>query len=124
MLAVVSVGATAASDCCWCDKATTTLATQTTGSNNKNYKLVFSDEFNEPGRDFENGKDDKWTGLTVGDTSNHGSAFYLPDQATVQTDPAYPEVSALRILTVKLPTPRLVRIQHVVHASCNERFAG
>ena len=98
MLAVASIGASAA-DCCWCDKATPAKAEVTFGTDKAPYELVFSDEFDEGGRDFANGKDSKWTALNIGDTSNLGAAFYLPQQATVVNDPLFKDVSALRILT-------------------------
>jgi len=60
--------------------------------------LVFSDEFNEVGRRFENGEDAKWTALEVGDTSNNGAAFYLPEQATVVKDEEF-SATSLQILT-------------------------
>lgn len=88
-----------AADCCWCDKSTPASAEVITGSDSKAYHLVFSDEFNEGGREFSNGKDSKWTALEIGDTSNLGAAFYLPSQAEVVDDPVYTDVSALRILT-------------------------
>ena len=71
----------AASDCCWCDPTTPSDGTTTVGSDGDNYKLVFSDEFSDSDREFANGKDAKWTALNVGDTSNKGMAFYLPEQA-------------------------------------------
>lgn len=100
LFALMGLAPALAADCCWCDKATTAADLSTTGTDHQQYDLVFSDEFNEKGRNFENGKDSKWTGLTVGDTSNHGAAFYLPEQATVATDPLFPDVSALLITTV------------------------
>lgn len=84
--------------CCWCDPDTPSDAQTTVGSDKLTYKLVFSDEFDQTDRNFANGNDAKWTALNVGDTSNKGTAFYLPEQATVQTDADY-GVTALRILT-------------------------
>jgi hypothetical protein len=46
----------------------------------------YADEFNVPGRNFANGHDTKWTALNIGDTSNKGTAFYLPEQASVAVD--------------------------------------
>ena len=88
MLSLVFVAPTASatSKCCWCDDATPEAATTITGSDDKKYELIFSDEFNTPGREFGNGKDAKWTALEIGDTSNKGAAFYLPSQATIATD--------------------------------------
>ena len=66
---------------------------------------VFSDEFNTPDRNFANGFDTKWTALNIGDTSNKGSAFYLPEQATIaiDTNVTGEKVSALLISTIKSP---------------------
>jgi beta-glucanase (GH16 family) len=101
MLSLVFVAPTASSTskCCWCDDATPDAATTITGSDDKKYDLIFSDEFNTPGREFANGKDAKWTALEIGDTSNKGAAFYLPEQATIATD-TVDGVSALLISTV------------------------
>ena len=41
-----------------------------------NYQLVFSDEFNEDGRTFENGADARWTALEKPDSSNGPLAYY------------------------------------------------
>ncbi|KAL1521465.1 hypothetical protein AB1Y20_021127 [Prymnesium parvum] len=93
----------AAHDCCWCDKNTPESEMTTVGRDKATYDLVFSDEFNEEGRDFANGKDTKWTALKIGDTSNHGAAFYLPEQAKVGTDPNFTDISALVITTANKP---------------------
>jgi len=95
----VTVTASSGDKCCWCDKATPSSAATTVGSDSQTYELVFSDEFDAKGRDFANGNDAKWTALNIGDTSNKGAAFYLPEQAAVVNDPAFPDVSALRIIT-------------------------
>jgi len=89
--------------CCWCDPDTPKDAEAVTGSDGDDYTLVFSDEFNDPSRSFANGEDPKWTALEVGDTSNLGSAFYLPEQATVLADQNASGVVALRILTEEKP---------------------
>jgi len=99
VLVLIGLGATAASDCCWCDKATPSEAKTIKASDGLDYSLIFSDEFDTKDRDFTNGKDTKWTALNIGDTSNMGVAFYLPDQAKVANDPEFPAVSALRIET-------------------------
>jgi len=96
-LASFAIGVKAKKDCCWCDDDTP--AATIVGSDSQVYSLVFSDEFNSGGRNFANGKDTKWTALKVGDTSNKGAAFYLPEQAQVVRDPVFKDVSALRILT-------------------------
>jgi callose synthase len=71
------------------------------GSDAQLHQLVFSDEFNSLGRLFANGQDLKWTALNVGDTSNKGAAFYLPEQAAIAIDAnvSGPPVSALLITT-------------------------
>jgi hypothetical protein len=79
-LVVMSLGVAGAYDCCWCDKATPKDA-YTITHNKQSMQLIFSDEFNSNDRNFVNGHDTKWTALEVGDTSNQGSAFYLPEQA-------------------------------------------
>ena len=89
----------AASKCCWCDADTPKAAQSIESSDGVEHELVFSDEFNAKGRDFANGRDTKWTALEVGDTSNKGTAFYLPGQATVQTDPNETDTTALLLLT-------------------------
>ena len=82
--------------CCWCDPATPGSAERS-----QTHRLVFSDEFNRGGRNFSNGKDQKWTGLEVADTANEGNTVYLPGQATVAFDPEH-DVSALRIATERV----------------------
>nr|BEK99910.1 1,6-beta-transglycosylase [Pleurochrysis haptonemofera] len=100
-----SKGASASPDstsddkCCWCDPDTPPSAMTAIGSDSQVYQLVFSDEFNDPNRDFANGKDKKWTALDVGDTSNHGAAFFRPEQAVVMKDHNFSKISALRIRT-------------------------
>jgi len=83
-LYVAQVGAT--DECCWCDSTTPKSAYTITDSEAKAHTLVFSDEFNTPGRKFANGEDPKWTALEIGDTSNQGAAFYLPSQAMIADD--------------------------------------
>ena len=93
--------------CCWCDPKTPAEANSFVDSQKTAMKLIFSDEFEEQGRNFANGHDTKWTALNIGDTSNQGAAYYLPQQASVVTDIGDPTnatlqfkpVSALQILT-------------------------
>jgi len=104
LLLLALTGANARSqldECCWCDKDTPAAQSTFVGSDSNSYQLVFSDEFNKPGRKFSNGQDTKWTALEIGDTSNNGAAFYLPEQATIVTDnvDGSNPVSALQILT-------------------------
>ena len=95
---LVSVGVVSGYDCCWCDKDTPAAKHKIIFEKTP-MQLVFSDEFNEPGRTFANGKDSKWTALDVGDTSNQGTAFYLPNQTFIEEDPAFKGVSALVLRT-------------------------
>ena len=95
---LVSVGVVSGYDCCWCDKDTPAAKHKIIFEKTP-MQLVFSDEFNEPGRTFANGKDSKWTALDVGDTSNQGTAFYLPNQTFIKEDPAFKGVSALVLRT-------------------------
>ena len=101
LFGVVLAAVAEAKECCWCDPATPDSAKEVTGSDGKTYSLVFSDEFNEKGRKFANGEDSKWTALNVGDTSNQGTAFYLPEQTSIATDTNVTEgpVTGLLILT-------------------------
>jgi len=98
-LQVAGASAAATADCCWCDPTTPDDGKTTVGTDDLTYSLIFSDEFGDSKRGFANGDDSKWTALNIGDTSNKGMAFYLPEQATVVTDPLFPDVSSLRILT-------------------------
>jgi len=101
LLLLVSPSMASASGCCWCDENTPPAGKTMVGSNGLPYSLVFSDEFNVPGRNFANGHDTKWTALNIGDTSNKGTAFYLPEQASVAVDTnvSGAPVSALLIKT-------------------------
>ena len=95
---------TSSDTCCWCDPDTPNDKRTFVDSDSQINTLVFSDEFNDKTRNFQNGKDQKWTALEVGDTSNKGAAFYLPEQATVvqdkQASNATKPVFALRIATI------------------------
>jgi len=46
-----------------------------------NLELVFSDEFNTPGRTFGDGKDPRWTALDKNDYTNAALHYYSPDNA-------------------------------------------
>lgn len=82
--------------CCWCDPDTAQADYSIVGSDGQTYNLVFSDEFSDASRKFANGQDPKWTALNIGDTSNKGAAFYLPEQTYIAKDG---ETSALIIKT-------------------------
>ncbi|CAB9503152.1 Beta-glucan synthesis-associated protein [Seminavis robusta] len=45
------------------------------------YKLVFSDEFNLPGRSFDDGTDPRWTALDKNDYTNNAQHYYSPGNA-------------------------------------------
>ena len=96
--------------CCWCDGDTPDSASTTVGADGDKYSLIFSDEFNQKDREFANGRDSKWTALEIGDTSNKGTAFYLPEQATIAVDDAYPTVSAMLINTENASHLSLIHI--------------
>lgn len=50
----------------------------------ESYRLIFSDEFNNSKRNFEQGFDKKWTAIEHRDTSNMGKHYFSPQ--AVQTD--------------------------------------
>merc|ERR1719502_1842302 len=99
LTAAAAIAIASAADDCWIDPATPAHGMTTKSPDGKTFELIFSDEFNTPGRNFANGHDPKWTALNIGDTSNKGTAFYLPEQASIATDAAFPDVSALLITT-------------------------
>jgi beta-glucan synthesis-associated protein KRE6 len=45
------------------------------------YQLVFSDEFNLPGRSFHDGRDPRWTALDKNDYTNNAQHYYSPMNA-------------------------------------------
>lgn len=45
------------------------------------FELVFSDEFNSPGRSFDDGKDPRWTALDKNDYTNNAQHYYTPHNA-------------------------------------------
>ena len=47
----------------------------------KTFQLVFSDEFNTPGRTFEDGSDPRWTALDKNDYTNDALHYYSPQNA-------------------------------------------
>jgi len=50
------------------------------------YKLVFSDEFNTPGRTFGDGNDPRWTALDKNDYTNNALHYYSPANAFTNED--------------------------------------
>merc|ERR1719502_2226903 len=101
LTAAAAIAIASAADDCWIDPATPAHGMTTKSPDGKTFELIFSDEFNTPGRNFANGHDTKWTALNIGDTSNKGTAFYLPEQATIAVDTNITgdPVSALLITT-------------------------
>ena len=45
------------------------------------FKLVFSDEFNTPGRSFIDGTDPRWTAMDKNDYTNNALHYYAPEKA-------------------------------------------
>jgi beta-glucanase (GH16 family) len=62
-----------------------TLSPTASGTKNKSddsfYKLIFSDEFNTDGRQFQDGADPKWTALDKNDYTNGALHYYSPENA-------------------------------------------
>ena len=52
----------------------------------RNYELVFSEEFNTPGRTFEDGVDPKWTALEKNDYTNDALHYYSEKNAKTDED--------------------------------------
>ncbi|KAI2489279.1 Beta-glucan synthesis-associated protein (SKN1) [Fragilaria crotonensis] len=52
----------------------------------KTFQLVFSDEFNTPGRTFEDGSDPRWTALDKNDYTNDALHYYSPQNAVTNAD--------------------------------------
>ncbi|KAG7393602.1 hypothetical protein PHYPSEUDO_007439 [Phytophthora pseudosyringae] len=50
---------------------------------NNEYKLIFSDEFNNSKRTFEAGFDPKWTAIDIRDTTNMGQHYFLPQAVQI-----------------------------------------
>ena len=50
------------------------------------YTLVMSDEFNVPGRTFEDGADPMWTALNKNDYTNSALHYYSPENAQTDAD--------------------------------------
>jgi len=55
----------------------------TTGDN-REYKLVFSDEFERPGRTFLDGDDPRWTALDKNDYTNAALHYYSSDNVKTE----------------------------------------
>ena len=52
----------------------------------RNFQLVFSDEFNTPGRTFNDGSDPRWTALDKNDYTNDALHYYSPDNAVTDSE--------------------------------------
>jgi len=52
----------------------------------KQYDLVFSDEFNTPGRTFEDGTDPRWTALDKNDYTNDALHYYTPENVVTNQE--------------------------------------
>lgn len=87
-VAVLATGARAAKEdeCCWCDKATPSEFRRTLDSTGQEHELVFSDEFNELGRDLANGNDARWTAIDHSDYTNGSPMRYTPAAVTTVAD--------------------------------------
>lgn len=49
----------------------------------RTFELVFSDEFNQPGRDLRDGGDPRWTALDKNDYTNDALHYYSPNNAQI-----------------------------------------
>lgn len=66
----------------WIDPDTHPSAhTISSHSDNSDYKLVFSDEFNVEGRDFKDGNDPRWTAIHKNDYTNFALHYYSKELA-------------------------------------------
>lgn len=68
----------------WVDPDTPEAARSTTAltrTDKRKYELVFSDEFEEDGRTFQDGKDPRWTAIHKNDYTNLALHFYHEDNA-------------------------------------------
>jgi len=54
--------------------------------NPKTFELVFSDEFNTPGREFRDGGDPRWTALDKNDYTNDALHYYSPNNVEIDDD--------------------------------------
>ncbi len=70
----------------WVDINTPKDAFSKLSSRGQTWNLVFSDEFNVPGRNFSAGKDPVWTALDLPDGVNAALEYYSPDATTTVTD--------------------------------------
>lgn len=93
-------------ECCWCDEDTPSEARfRSDVLDGQGAELVFSDEFNTPGRSFANGDDARWTALDMADDTNAAQAYFDPSAVTtvVDEDDATPGSGLLRITTKLVP---------------------
>lgn len=64
----------------------TVLPTKTPTNTHNVYDLVFSDEFNVPGRTFQDGADPRWTALDKNDYTNDALHYYSPENVYTNND--------------------------------------
>ena len=64
------------------DPDTPSSAMYRTGDNGKQQQLVFSDEFNDPGRTFYDGDDPYWQGMDIWYGATMDIEWYDPDALT------------------------------------------
>lgn len=58
--------------------------TETPTQSDRNFQLVFSEEFNTPGRTFADGSDPRWTAIDKNDYTNDALHYYSPDNAVTR----------------------------------------
>lgn len=67
----------------WIDKDTSVEHFQTISYiDDREFELVFSDEFNVPGRKFHDGSDPRWTAIHKNDYTNYALHYYNADLIT------------------------------------------
>ncbi|TMW55480.1 hypothetical protein Poli38472_010362 [Pythium oligandrum] len=71
----------------WVDVNTPKDLYNVTSSRGDTWELVFSDEFNVPGRDFSAGKDHVWTALELPDGVNAALEYYSINMTSTVTEP-------------------------------------
>jgi len=72
--------------CCWCDPDTPEDKWSFKDRDGVEYELIFSDEFEQLGRNLANGKDKRWTALNESDYTNSAACRYTPDAVTTVRD--------------------------------------
>lgn len=72
--------------CCWCDPDTPAASRVTVDAAGAEHSLVFSDEFEQEGRDLSNGQDKRWTAIDKSDYTNASPLRYTPAAVTTVRD--------------------------------------